>query len=191
VIRAHDAQLDRSPGAIEAVPLELLSDPLAFLFAEHYRHRQLCRAIDGLAASTFFDAARIGEVVDFLRYEAPVHIIDEEEDLFPLMRRRCLPEDDIEAVLGVLSAEHRAGEALARTVRDHLEACLAARHAPGAQMGRRRDLSAFSSQERAHLALENAVILPIARLRLSPEDLQGLGRRMAARRGRVLAARAP
>ena len=37
-----------------------------------------------------------------------------------------------------------------------------------------------------HLALENAVVLPIARLRLSAEDLLALSRRLAARRGLVL-----
>lgn len=172
--------------AIEAVPEELLADPLNFFFAEHYRHRQLCKAIDDLAAATFFDGERISEIVAFLRYEAPVHIIDEEEDLFPLLRRRCLPEDDVEGVLGVLSAEHKVDGVLGVQVRDYLEACLEQHTAPGADLSRRKDLKAFASQERRHLALENAVVLPIARLRLSDEDLRGLSRRLAARRGRVL-----
>lgn len=172
--------------AIEPLPDHLVADPLSFFFAEHYRHRQLCHAIDRLAASTYFDAAAVSEVVDFLRYEAPVHIIDEEEDLFPLLRRRCLPEDDLERILGLLSAEHKADGVLGRQVRRHLEACLDAREAPGGQMERRRDLTQFAAQERRHLALENAIVLPIARLRLSQEDLKALSRRLAARRGRVL-----
>jgi hemerythrin-like domain-containing protein len=173
-------------GAIEAIPSDLVADPLNFFFAEHYRHRQLCNAIEDLAASSFFDAERITEIIDFLRFEAPVHIIDEEEDLFPLLRRRCLPEDDVEGVLGVLSSEHKADGVLGRRVRDHLETCLTAHVAPGADMARRTDLKAFASQERSHLALENAVVLPIARLRLTDEDLRGLSRRLAARRGLVL-----
>ncbi|MFN3522088.1 MAG: hemerythrin domain-containing protein [Phenylobacterium sp.] len=173
-------------GAIEPIPPELIADPLNFFFAEHYRHRQLCRAIDELAAATFFDAERISEVVDFLRFEAPVHIIDEEEDLFPLLRRRCLPEDELEGILGELSAEHKADGVLGKRVRTYLEACLEKRLAPGADLLRRGDLTAFAAQERRHLALENAIVLPIARLRLSPEDLCGLSRRLAARRGRVL-----
>ena len=172
--------------AIEPLPDSLVADPLSFFFAEHYRHRQLCHAIDQLAAATFFDAAAVSEVVDFLRYEAPVHIIDEEEDLFPPLRRRCQPEDDLERILGLLSAEHKADGVLGRQVRQHLEACLEAREAPGGQMDRRRDLSQFAAQERRHLALENAIVLPIARLRLSQEDLKALSRRLAARRGRVL-----
>ncbi len=170
---------------IEPISPDLMADPLDFFFAEHFRHRQLCHLIDQLSATVFFDADRIAEVVDFLRFEAPIHIIDEEEDLFPLLRRRCLPEDELEGVLGVLSAEHRADAVLGRAVRTHLEACLDTRSAPGASVEGRRDLSAFATQERRHLALENAVVLPIARQRLSEEDLTGLARRLAARRGRA------
>lgn len=181
-----------SPGSeIEPNSPALMAEPLDFFFAEHFRHRQLCRLIDRLGATVFFDADPIAEVVDFLRFEAPIHIIDEEEDLFPLLRRRCLPEDELENVLGVLSAEHRADATLGRAVRTHLEHCLDTRSAPGASLEGRRDLAAFAAQERRHLALENAVVLPIARLRLTPADLTGLGRRLAARRGMMLAEAQP
>lgn len=181
-----------SPGSgIEPISPDLLAEPLDFFFAEHFRHRQLCQLIDQLSATVFFDANRIAEVVDFLRFEAPIHIIDEEEDLFPLLRRRSLPEDDLENVLGVLAAEHKADAVLGQAVRGHLEACLDTRSAPGASLDGRRDLAAFAAQERRHLALENAVVLPIARLRLTPEDLVGLARRLAARRGRVLGEAGP
>ncbi len=172
-------------GGIEPIDPELMSSPLDFFFAEHFRHRQLCGLIDQLSTATFFDAGPIAEVVDFLRFEAPIHIIDEEEDLFPLLRRRCLPEDELEGVLGVLSAEHKADGVLGRAVRDYLEHCLDTRAAPGSSLAGRRDLAAFATQERRHLALENAVVLPIARQRLTEEDLTGLARRLAARRGRA------
>lgn len=172
---------------IEPIPADLWDDPLSFFFAEHYRHRQLCLELDRLAGQTFFDPDPISKVVDFLRYEAPLHIIDEEEDLFPLLRRRCLPEDDLEGVLGVLSAEHKADRLLGGRVRDYLETCLERRQGAGADPVRRGDLTAFAAQERRHLALENAIVLPIARLRLGPPDLAALGRRLAARRGRLVA----
>lgn len=172
-------------GGIEPISPDLMATPLDFFFAEHFRHRQLCALIDQLSTTIFFDPGPIAEVVDFLRFEAPTHIIDEEEDLFPLLRRRCLPEDEVEGVLGVLSAEHKADAILGRAVRDYLERCLDTRAAPGASLDGRRDLAAFATQERRHLALENAVVLPIARQRLTPEDLAGLARRLAARRGRA------
>ena len=177
----------REPGPeIEDMPLGLLSDPLAWFFAEHFRHRQLCRAIEEIAASGTLQTERIAKVVDFLRFDLPLHVIDEEEDLFPLLRRRSLPEDEIQEVLGVLSAEHKEDVDQARQVRLMLEACLADRSLPSAEATKRAMLIEFARQERNHLALENAVVLPIAKLRLSQDDLQEISRRLAARRGRLL-----
>lgn len=171
---------------LEDMPTDLFATPLDWFFAEHYRHRQLCQLVDEVAAATVFDGERISRIVDFLRHDLPLHIIDEEEDLFPLLRRRCLPEDDLEPVLGMLSAEHRSDEDTARTVRTHLEASLDRQVAPGLDPAKKRAMTDFAAQERRHLGLENAVVLPIARLRLSAEDLAGLGRRLAARRGVLL-----
>lgn len=181
--RGREAPPHGADGWIEPISPDLMATPLDFFFAEHFRHRQLCGLIDHLSTATFFDPGPIAEVVDFLRFEAPIHIIDEEEDLFPLLRRRCLAEDEVEGVLGVLSAEHKADGVLGKVVRTYLECCLATRAAPGATLEGRRDLAAFATQERRHLALENAVVLPIARQRLTAEDLAGLARRLAARRG--------
>jgi len=183
VSRGRASPPPEADGGIEPISSDLMASPLDFFFAEHFRHRQLCGLIDQLSMTTFFEPGAIAEVVDFLRFEAPIHIIDEEEDLFPLLRRRCLVEDEVEGVLGVLSAEHKADGLLGKVVRTYLERCLETRAAPGATLEGRRDLTAFAAQERRHLALENAVVLPIARQRLTREDLAGLARRLAARRG--------
>src|SRR3990167_3614831 len=123
--------------------------------------------IDEVAGASVHDAQRVAKIVDFLRFDLPLHVIDEEEDLFPLLRRRALPDDDLEQVLGVLSAEHKADVDQARCVRALLETCLEERSAPGLDPAKQKTLNTFASQERHHLAMENAVILPIARLRLS------------------------
>src|SRR5690606_25217194 len=106
---------------IEEMPRHLLTEPLEWFFAEHFRHRQLCDLIDEVAAANVFDGERITKIVEFLRSDMPLHFIDEEEDLFPLLRRRCLPEDELEVVLGRLSAEHRNDIESAKVVRMHLE----------------------------------------------------------------------
>src|SRR5690606_3657521 len=137
------------------------------------------------------DGRRVTRLVEFLRNDLPLHIIDEEQDLFPLLRRRVLPEDEVETVLGRLSAEHRADAAQGREVRALLEDALERQAAPGMDPAARKALRGFASQELQHLALENAVVLPIARLRLTAKDLAGLGRRLAARRGVVLERAAP
>lgn len=171
---------------IETIPTSLLREPLEWLFAEHYRHRQLCLTIDRIAGATVFDEAPMRMVVDFIQRELALHIMDEEEDFFPLLRRRCLPEDGIEEVLGVLAADHRADIATAADVLALLERALTEQRAPGLDLAAQRTLRAFSEQERRHLALENAVVLPIARLRFSASDLKALSDRLAARRGLVL-----
>lgn len=171
---------------IEEVPLDLLAEPLDWFFAEHYRHRQLCQMIDEISAAMVFDGERIERVVAFLGHDLALHVIDEEEDFFPLLRRRCLPEDEVERVLGMLSAEHHSDMAQAGQVIDLLKASLTKQCAPGLDPAKRKILTEFASQERRHLGIENAVVLPIARLRLDVDDLATLGRRLAARRGRVL-----
>lgn len=173
---------------IEDIPQDLMHEPLNWLFAEHFRHRQLCRAIDRLASGGAFDGARIRRVLDFLRHDLPLHVIDEEEDLFPLLRRRSQPGDELEKVLGVLSAEHKADVDKAAAVCGHLEEALERRRAPGHDLKARKALTEFAVQERRHVALENAVVLPIARLRLGEADLRTLSLRLAARRGILLEA---
>jgi hemerythrin-like domain-containing protein len=174
------------PADIEEIPRELLHEPLDWFFAEHYRHRQLCRMIEEVAASPNFNAGPISQIIDFIRYDLALHIIDEEEDLFPLLRRRALPEDEIENVLGRLSAEHRTDATQSQVVRERLEAALIAQRAPALDPEVKSVLLTFARHELRHLALENAVVLPIARLRLTAADLTALSRRLAARRGLVL-----
>lgn len=171
---------------IEDIPRDLLAEPLEWFFAEHFRHRLFCRLINEVAAAHVFDGERVTKLVEFLKNDLPIHIIDEEQDLFPLLRRRALPEDEVEKVLGLLSAEHKADAAKAQTVRTHLETALQGQTAPGMEPASRKALEDFASQELRHLALENAVVLPIARRRLTARDLRSLSRRLAARRGIVL-----
>lgn len=173
---------------IEAIPLHLLAEPIEWFFAEHFRHRQACKMIENVAAAMVFDRPKITELITFLDRDLPLHVIDEEEDFFPLLRRRCEAEDDVERVLGMLSAEHRADMVQASAVRDHLLTSLETESAPGLDPAQRKAMIAFAAQERRHLGLENAIVLPIARLRLDQEDLTTLGRRLAARRGRLICA---
>lgn len=176
-----------NPGGIEPSPPALMKEPLEFLFAEHYRHRQMCKILEFLAVTPDFNAALIASTDDFIRYDLALHVIDEEEDLFPLLRRRCAPDDDIEDVLGRLSAEHAMDQTLAREVREVFSQALEKREAPSRLPGGAETLIALARQERGHMALENAVVMPLARRRLSPEDCENLSVRLAARRGVMMA----
>jgi iron-sulfur cluster repair protein YtfE (RIC family) len=187
-IEEHVGQpLPYNPGPIERSPPALLKEPLEFLFAEHYRHRHMCKVLEYLAIASIFDAGLIASTDDFIRYDLTLHVIDEEEDLFPLLRRRCSEEDDIEDVLGRLSADHALDQELARAVRTVLSQSLEGRLAPSAVTGGPQALVQLARQEKSHMALENAVVMPLARRRLTPDDLEALSLRLAARRGVTMA----
>jgi len=171
---------------IEPLPPELVHEPLNWLFAEHYRHRQLCQLIERVGVATVLLDEEAREILAFLRHDMPLHVIDEEDDLFPLLRRRCQPTDELDAVLGALSAEHRDDLQQARAVVTALEQALGGGGAPGFDRETRRLFTDFAQHERRHIAVENAVVLPIARLRLTAADLRSLSVRLAARRGVLL-----
>lgn len=168
---------------VAGTPVDLLSDPIGWFFAEHQRHRKFCDLMQRAAMAPAFDEEVLGWLLDFVVHELALHVLDEEEDLFPLMRARAQPEDDIENLLNRLSGEHAKDLTRAAAVRHHLQACLRQKTPINRNNVRRRALEAFATQERSHLALENAVALPIARRRLTERDLLELSSRLATRRG--------
>lgn len=165
------------------LPPALLRQPLEWFAAEHYRHRQFCGLMHEVADSDTFEPASISALIEFLRHELGRHLADEEQDLFPLMRKRARAEDQVDEVLDRLVAEHRGDLAHGHGLRAHLERCLQTRTPPGRDPAVKLALGAFAAQELRHLALENAVVLPLARLRLTERDQKALSRRLAARRG--------
>ncbi len=162
-------------------PDELLRKPLDYILAEHLRLRALCRLCDHLADAEEFDADAAERIALHIGRDLAMHVTDEEEDLFPLLRRRATEASDLKEVLDRLTLEHaaenRLADALVESLRGHIDRSAAK---PG--KGLCSDLRAFARSQHHHLALENATILPLARVLLSEKDLSGLGQRMAARR---------
>jgi hemerythrin-like domain-containing protein len=111
-----------------------------------------------------------------------LHIADEEEDLFPLLRRRCPPEDEIDRVLVMLSGEHETDRDLAGLIKSGLEAALEDGKPISAYAGLHQTMTEFARNEGRHLALENSIVLPLARLRLTDHDLDLLSRHLIQRR---------
>lgn len=161
--------------------LRLLAAPLDFIAGDHRRERRICALIDSIATDADHDPALMADVAAFLETELLAHMTDEVEDLFPLMRRRCAPEDRIGPVLTELKSDHvRTGKHAPR-IREILARCLSQERAPDA--GERAALAVFAAQSRRRMIAETAIVLPIARVRLTPADLSTLRLRMAARRG--------
>jgi hemerythrin-like domain-containing protein len=167
---------------VAETPDNLLSDPIGWFFAEHQRHRVFCDLMQRASMATSFEPDLIAWLLKFVVQDLSLHVLDEEQDLFPLLRARAEPEDHIDTLLGRLTGEHTKDLSRAAAVRQHLETCLRLRVPISRNNVRRRSLLAFATQERSHLALENAAVLPIARLRLSERDLLNLASRLAARR---------
>lgn len=158
--------------------------PIDFIVVEHEHQLAVCAVLDRLLRNPRHGAhpAVVETVREYLLHDLPLHIADEEEDLFPLLRRRCPVGDDVEGIFAILHREHEIDQRLNQVVSDDLEIIISGRaFADPARF--LMNLFAFVETQRRHLAWENTVVLPRARRHLSVEDCAELGRRMAARRG--------
>ena len=158
--------------------------PLDFILSEHYRQRLLCEGLAKLTENMELApvAALAAELKGFLDRDLRLHLEDEEQDLFPLLWQRAQPEDNVKDILDLLSEEHGLDEDLVDFLLEDLAVL-----ASGAQLANPIrflvNVREFAETQRRHLAWENALLLPVARRRLTQVDLAGLGRSMAARRG--------
>jgi len=171
-----------TPPVIAPMPRALLGNPLEFFAADHLRQRAAFALIQHLATLDTLDKTIAAQLLKFLEKDMVAHVLDEEDDLFPLLRRRCEFEDDIELVLSDLSAEHTAEERVAVDIRIGLARAIEANCAVGEIAKLEERMLAFAIAENRHLALENGIVLPLANARLTEDDLRALGRRMTSRR---------
>lgn len=159
----------------------LIATPLEFISADHPLARQICAVIDSLAADASFDRHGALAVLRFLNEELNAHMRDGAEDLFPLLARRCPAEDDIGRVITRICTDLNGATALLPLIRTILAGCLDTGGDISARD--RKTLIRFAGHVRRHLAAESAILLPIARVRLTRRDLHGLSRHMRIRRG--------
>lgn len=172
---------DRIAPDLQPLPDALLADPLAYISAEHSRHRLVCSALGRFASALAIEKDIVGKIVVFLLEDLPIHYRDEDEDLFPLLRLRGKAADNLGPILSRLAEEHQASLRSSATI-----AKLLARRLDANDRVSRRvaDLMlAYASEERRHLAIENGIVMVIARKRLNGSDLAALSRGMRARRG--------
>ena len=170
----------------EKLPEDLFSEPIDFIFADHFRQRTLCGLLELIATSKTLDAEVVQVVLEFMMTEFRLHVLDEEKDFFPLLRKRAEDEDDIETILNQLSEEHVADEADAVKIISTLQGVLETDETSSLGAESVQLFTRFAANEKQHLSVENAIVLPLARVRLTEEDQQLLGQNMAARRGVVL-----
>ncbi len=178
------APLGTDPAVEERRAPERFLRPLDVLRHDHDRQERFCDALETLAAEPEAEPETrpLAALLAYLREDLPLHTRDEEEDLFPMLRARCLPEDGIADALAQLSREHALDSDLAGFIAGDLEAVVG-RIALKPPMRLFINARAFAETQRRHLGWENRLVLPLARKRLTGSDLESLGRAMATRRG--------
>jgi hemerythrin-like domain-containing protein len=186
------------PIAIGRRPDHTFDEPLGLLSDCHRRIELFLRTLGALAAESFdapLTEARRVELEAALTYfatAAPRHTADEEESVFPRLRR-CADE-----------AAARALQTVARLEHDHAEA--AAHHAAVDAIGRRwladgalsaedrrtlrAHVAALELIYREHIAIEDRELFPAAARLLDAAEIREIGREMRARRA-VTRATAP
>jgi len=179
----HDIQRGTGQRGTGLSPTDpsLLVRPLDFITEDHMRERQVCTMIDGLADAAAPDRQTAQVVLRFLNEELNVHMRDEAEDLFPLLAKRCIAEDAIDRAITRIRSDLEAATRLLPNVRAILARCLDTGGALSQADG--DALRTFAMHVRRQLVAENAILLPIARARLTARDLRDLSDRMRARRG--------
>ncbi len=158
-----------------------ITDPLEVILQTHHWQRAICVEIERLVQAPALTQADCQPVLEFLTTAFTDHIADEEEDLFPLMRKRCPPQDEIESTLDAVRLDHRVSRGFLPTIVKALERV----QEVNASFTRleKQLLSQFVVHERRHLILVNAIVLPLARVRLSEADKRKIHAHMCARRG--------
>ena len=171
---------------LSAKPLQPDSflDPLHIILTEHDRQRRVAEWL-----WTHSDDQRLAPIQEqiatllaYLTRDLLLHHRDEEDDLFPVLRARCVPTDGIETILAELDRDHAAESFLVRDIAVDLRVVAESRdlEAPARFF---TGLRIFAEGQRRHLSWENRVVMPLAGKRLTRQDLEILGRNMAARRG--------
>ncbi len=168
------------------------SDPTGLLSDCHRRvemfMRSLCQVADAADQPLTDETRRALDLsLRYFRESAPKHTADEEESLFPRLRRISDPELQAAlARLDKLEADHRWAEPLHASVDALGLKYLEARHlsAEDAQQFRNavRQLQEMYAR---HIEVEDRDVFPVAKKVLNPQMQQEIGYEMEARRGLI------
>ena len=161
----------------------LSANAIGTLSASHRRQEE--RLGEAMVAATALaegagsrrDTRVIADVLAFLRKQAQRHIADEEESVFPRLSHRPGNRD----LIAELLVEHREHDALLATLERLCEAWGEALPRIGNAVVFARKLAEFSDGYRAHIAREDAELLP-AMEQLGADDLRAIASEMMARR---------
>ncbi len=167
---------------IEDLPVSLLDQPLEYISADHSRQRLVCDALVRFADAGRVDCNAADTVSTFLSRELLLHHRDEDEHLFPSLRKRAHAQDKLDELLSGLSQDHSQSMAAVGSIKRILSQRPTAGQIKisGAD---RDEVVDYAKRERRHLAIENGIVMVIARKRLKDADREAMSRAMKRRRG--------
>ena len=161
----------------------LQRSPLDLIEHDHAKHGYLCDDLEQIADSLPDDVDKklCQQVAMTLRFDLPLHHLDEENGLFPLLHAHSEEKPSINPILNRLSEEHAADESFAEELIEELDHLALTGKAKNAEtLGYM--LRGFFESYRRHIHWETDVLLPMARQMLSEADLTELANRMEENR---------
>ncbi|MBZ0170982.1 MAG: hemerythrin domain-containing protein [Phycisphaerales bacterium] len=176
-------QLGARPDAGFDDPLRLLAD--CHRRIEMFLMTLVDLAADAEAALLPAQRAALTRSLDYFDKAAPKHTLDEEDSLFPRLRRREDPQlAGALAQLDLLEADHERANALHEEVdRIGRQWLRFNRLDPEAARKLAGDLDQLAALYARHIEVEEQVVFAAAACALGHEDLASIGREMADRRG--------
>lgn len=158
-------------------------NPLDMIAHAHAVQVQMCDAMERIADGLpdEIDRRLCAQVASCLQFDLPLHHHDEETALFPLLRERAAAEDGLTEILDRLASEHSSDTDFASEIAESLEHLGQGGRAPNPDMLGYM-LRGFFERYRRHVHWENTLVMPIARIRLTPEDLGALSALMETNR---------
>jgi hemerythrin-like domain-containing protein len=165
------------------------SDPTGLLSDCHRRIEAFVGSLEAVAKTidrplTVEAGRALDSALRYFREAAPKHTADEEESLFPRLRRTHQP--DVQSALASLEAlekDHRWAEPLHAEVERLGKQYLATGSLVQSEVEAFRDaVNRLASMYRQHIRIEDTTIFPVAARLLSQTEQAAIGAEMAARR---------
>lgn len=165
------------------------SNPMGLLSDCHRRIEMFIRSLESVgkvidSAPTEDTGQALETALRYFREAAPKHTADEEESLFPRLRRLQSPElESAFAKLDELEGEHRWAEPLHAEVESLGWVYLSRGQLSLAQITAFRSaVSRLSAMYKRHIAVEDGTLFPVAANALSDADKEAIAAEMAKRR---------
>ncbi len=177
-------QIGQAPSPTFAEPLALLSDC-------HRRVEYFLGLLDHLGRTAGGEILSLAErealstALRYFREAAPRHTADEEDSLFPRLRRSAHPQaETVIARIKALESDHAVAGPDHNLVESAGQAWLAAGHLSATgRAAFTQAVTRLRALYHPHIALEDGEVFPAAAVILSAAELHQVGAEMAERRG--------